>query len=418
MKSKLGFVSLTALLMLAGCGGESSNTDAQDVETIVIGSPTTHHEFVKGKVEAWLKAEGHDNVTVKMADLNESDAKNTTDWSDAAAPDLYAYASDQSMDLISKGALAQVPTTYVDEMKKNMKEADVDAAKIGDKYYAYPYAGDNGYYLYYNTDVVSAEQAKSVEGIIAACTEKGMKFGYALDTDSSFFSIGTLFSFGARYNVTLDAQGQKISKVTADFNTEKGLKAAKAIQSLAANPNVVIEHKSARDLAPTAANKFGAVVEGSWNYDKFTEQVGDKLACAKLPTITVDGDTKNLGSFLGYKLYGVNPMKSAGNPDRLALLHTIANYLVSDSVQEDRWDSLKIAPTAKSVAAMDKVTSDDHIKAINDQAQYSVAQTIVPGGIWSACSTLVSSIQTKLDATEADLQGYIDVFNTAVTTVA
>lgn len=433
MKSKFVTVAMLATLSLAGCRTRTSSTpsvskpvDPSTLKTeIVIGSPTKHQPFVKGKVEAWLKTNGYTNVTLKMYDLAESDAKSITDFTGAGAPDIYAYASDHTLDLMAKGALAEVPEEFATEMVKNMGQTDVDAAKVGDAYYAYPYAGDNGYYLYYNKDIV--KRFDTVEHIIADCQAANVKFGYALETDSSFFSIGTMFTFGARYNVTIDNSG-KISSVKADFDGAKGLKAAKAIRDLMkSSPTVVTTHQGARDVAPSGeASGFGAIVEGSWNYTNFRDGkknedgtfayvgMGDKLGCAKLPTVTVDGETKNLGSFLGYKLYGVNPQKSSGNADRLALLHTVANFLVSDATQEGRWDELQVAPTSDKVAALTKVASDDHIKAINDQAKFSVGQTIVPNGIWAGMITLADSIKKNLSASDEQLTEFLKAFNNKV----
>ena len=419
---------MLATLSLAGCRTRTSSTPPVSKPTlkteIVIGSPTKHQPFVKGKIEAWLKTNGYTNVTLKMYDLDEHGAKDVTDFTGSSAPDIYAYASDQTLDLMAKGALAEVPDEFVAEMVKNMGQTDVDAAKVGDSYYAYPYAGDNGYYLYYNKDIV--KRFDTVEHIIADCKDAHVKFGYALETDSSFFSIGTMFTFGARYNVTLNNAG-KISSVKADFDGDKGLKAAKVIRDLMKDSSVTTTHAGARDIAPSGESTgFGAVVEGSWNYTNFREGkkdndgkviyagLGDKLGCAKLPTVTVDGETKNLGSFLGYKLYGVNPQKSSGNADRLALLHTVANFLVSDEIQEGRWDTLQVAPTSDKVAALEKVAGDDHIKAINDQAKYSVGQTIVPGDIWKAMEALADSIKGNLSATDEQLKDYLKTFNDKV----
>lgn len=446
MKSKFMTVAMLAVLGLAGCGNkttkpteqatdanpatEQATTTAATVDhsglktEIVIGSPAKHHEFVKAQVEGFLKKEGYTNVTVKMSDLGEGDAKNTADWTAAGAPDIYGYASDQLLDLMKKGALAEVPEAYSEEMLKNMKVADVNAGKVGDSYYGYPYAGDNGYYLYYNKDLIAEKDTASFESLVKACAARGVKFGYSIE--ETFFSIGTMFSFGARYNVTLNKEGA-IASVKADFNTEKGLKAAKAMQAILANPNVAPTNSDGRNVPPSKASHLGALVDGSWNYDAFLNGaknddgtvkfagLGDKLGCVKLPTITIDGDTQNISSFLGYKEYGVNPQKSSGNAERLAALHAVANFLVSDSVQSGRWDALKVAPTSKAVSAMEKVTSDAHIKAINDQAKYSVAQTIVPGTIWDAQTALINSIKDKgNNATDAELQGFLNTYNDAV----
>ncbi len=423
-RSKL--VSLVGIsLLLVGCGKTSdttkptsdntAKTEAKDTSkdittTIVIGASAKQKSFVETQAKKFLSDNGYKNVTITMYEVGEDKAKDIADWESDAAPDIYGFASDQLGTLNSVGALAELPTKFSTELIAGMGNEAVDAGKLGESYYAYPYAGDNGYFLYYNKDVVSDEQAKTVEGITAACAAKSLKFGYALDTDSSFFSIGTFMSFGARYKVNLNSDGS-FKSATSDFDQANGILGAKAVHQLAADTNVDITHTGARNKAPIDANGFGAVVEGSWNYDTFSKELGDKMGVAKLPTITVEGKTANLSSFLGYKLYGVNPKKSVNDTARLTLTHMIANYLVSAECQEARFDALNTVPTQKSVKAMEKVQNNGLVKALAAQAEFSVAQTTVPNNVWTGCTAALTSLQ-------ADDPDYATIMKTYADSIA
>ena len=402
-RSKL--VSLVGIsLLLVGCGSKTSDPTTEAPATaapekeltteIVVGASATQKPFVEAQAKEFLKANGYNKVTIKMYEVGEDAAKDIADFTSTEAPDVYGYASDQSGDLYKKGALAEVPSKFAAQMVTDMGEDAANAGKLGDSYYGYPYAGDNGYFLYYNKDVVSDEQAKTVDTLIAACAAQNLKFGYALDTDSTFFSIGTFMTFGARYKVSFNQDGT-FKSATSDFDSEKGIMGAKAVNQLLRNANVDTTHAGARNKAPIAGNGFGAVVEGSWNYAAFSEALGDKMGVTKLPTITVEGKTANLSSFLGYKLLGVNPKKSAGNTERLSLIHQLANYLVSAKVQEARFDTLNTVPTQKSVKAMDKVQSNGLVKALAAQGEFAVAQTVTPGNIWSGAQTAVESLRVE-----------------------
>lgn len=414
-RSKL--VSLLGLsLLLVGCGNqESVKSDAPATEdekaayttNIVIGVSATQKDFVKTQAEKWLAKEGYKKVTVEMYEVGEDKADSIADFTAQSAPDIYGYASDKTGNLYAKGALAEVPSTFVAQMNEGMGTEATNAAMLGDSYYGYPYAGDNGYFLYYNKDVVSAEQAKSVEGILEACKAQNLKFGYALDTDSTFFSIGTFMTFGARYNVSFNADGT-FKSASSDFAGEKGILGAKAVHQLASDSSVDVTNNGARDKAPTTANGYGAVVEGSWNYQSFSDLLGDKLGACKLPTITVEGQTANLASFLGYKLYGVNPKKSASDTKRLTLLHSLTMALVSDEVQEARFDELTVVPTQKSVKALDKVKNNGLVAALADQAAYSVPQTVVPSNIWNGAATAVEALKAASPDYQTIMQTYAD----------
>lgn len=440
MKTKR-FLSLVGLaaLTLVGCGGTSeekptvapateapaSNTTATEAPAteapastdpvdrldktlsteVVIGSPNAHQSFVKGKIESYLSAHGFTSVTVKMYELAEGESKDVADWTAAAAPDIYAYASDNIGALVGKGAMSPIPSTFVTGMTTDMGEEVANAGYLGDTMYGYPYAGDNGYFLYYNKDLVSADKIGSVDDIVSECKKNNVKFGYALDTESSFFSIGTFMTFGARYSVEVNEDGT-LASATSTFGDDVGVKGGKAVKALLANADIDTTHAGARGKAPTVANGFGAVVEGSWNYKDFSEALGDKLGCAKLPTITVDNETKNLSSFLGYKLYGVNPQKSSENNNRLQLLHCIANYLVSAEVQEARFDALTVVPTNSAVKALDKVQASPLVAALGAQATYAVPQTVVPSNVWSGCSTAVDALKASDSDVATVMQTY------------
>ena len=120
--------------------------------------------------------------------------------------------------------------------------------------------------------------------------------------------------------------------------------------------------------------------------------------------------TKNLFGFLGYKLYGVNPQASSGNNERLLAAHYFAEYLISEEVQELRFDMLGILPTNTNVMALDKVKNHDVYKAISAQKPFTIAQTAVPANIWTAPVTLVTGIKNK-DVTEANIEQAMKTFN-------
>ena len=439
MKNKrlVGLVALMSLC-LVGCGEKASETakpgseekpaseaPAAKKEEIVIGSPSTALTFVKTHAEAYLTANNlADKYTIKTYELSEGTADtDVKDWTAPASPDIYAFASDKISNLKQAGALSPVPEAYSDTFVTSMGEVSGKSTFLGDTAYAYPYSGDNGYFLYYNKDLVPSNKVGSVEDIVAACKAKNVKFGYNLQ-EETFFGIGALMTFGARYSVTLKTDGS-FNKATSDFNSENGYKGGKAVYNLLHNEDIVTTKAGSRDVFPTAATGIGAIVEGSWKYDAYkngvkddkgnitTPGLGDKLGLCKLPTVTLDGETKNCASFLGYKFYGVNPMKSSGNAEKLTVLHGIANYFISDAVQEDRFDKLTVVPTSETVKAMDKVANSELVKALADQSAYSIPQTVVPGGIWDGAKACEASL-LDCDGTDASIKTIMDTFAKAI----
>ena len=88
-----------------------------------------------------------------------------------AAADVYSFASDQLFDLVNAGALQSVDEmdaaleTYAGKSVADVKSANasgsVEAATKDGTLYAFPMSADNGYFLYYNSELVTPEDAQA-----------------------------------------------------------------------------------------------------------------------------------------------------------------------------------------------------------------------------------------------------------------
>ncbi len=316
MKKTLLTLAVTGLTLLglASCNNNTSSSSTPTpstsstatpsttsivgaTDTIRVSGPAEHQEFVLNKL-AELKASNtaFANVAFEYLQIGEDKIDSSvTDWSQG--PDVYAYASDKILDLNKAGAMATIPQTYADELLDQMGEKVLSAATLGGELKAYPYAGDNGYFLYYDKSALEAADIESIEGLLAKAGELGRKVAYPLKTP--FYNFGALFTWGADYQITLSDEGT-LTKIDGDFDSEKGIKAAKAILKIMRDANW-----QDSQAAPTAENGLVACVDGGWNASAYKAALGDNFGCAKMPTVTIDGETKTLSSFLGYKLYGV-----------------------------------------------------------------------------------------------------------------
>lgn len=117
---------------------------------------------------------------------SESTAKDTILTDVEAAADVYSFASDQLYDLVNAGALMNleevgealtVAGRSLDDVKSENVEASVEAASVDGSLYAFPRAGDNGYFLYYDSSILSEEDVASWDSLLAAAEENGKKVG-------------------------------------------------------------------------------------------------------------------------------------------------------------------------------------------------------------------------------------------------
>lgn len=397
---------LVSLGSLASCGSKTSgSTDTSKPdptpakkETLVLSGAEDQKTFVMGKANEYLKAQKLDSkyeLTYTAHGEDKIDSE-VADWTAETAPDLYSFSCDKSTPLAAAGALATVPEEYAEQMKKTLSETSYASATFNGDLVGYAYTASNGYFTYYDSSlegidaIVHDNKAgnilDNIEDWLSYCETHGKKFAYNLK--EAFYTVGALVTFGASFKVEYTRDGA-VKKVTSDFASEKGMKAAKMMLKIMKSPALVYTQD-----AP-GVNDVAFCINGAWALSNDSEgnksaYTDAKVKTTTLPNATIDGEKKHIRSFAGTKLYGVNPSKSSGNSDRLNALHGIANYLTSDDVQSARFDESQQAPSSKKVSAMDKVTGNAAVSALANQSADGIAQANLPGNIWSAPATFAT----------------------------
>lgn len=373
-------------LSLAACGGGEGNNGPKTINLTYSGAASDQefNESLFEKFKQYRKSLGDENtynITYVAHGADKVDSE-VLDW--VVGPDVYEFASDKITVLYQKGALARLVGANADFVTENNSELGVSLATFNESLYAYPYTGDNTYYVQYDTSFYTADDVKSIETMLNKAAEAGKKVGYNLG--EAFWSAGALFTYGADYKMVFDEDGA-ITSISADFDGEAGQKAIEAMYQIMQSPAWQNEM-----AAPTPTNNLVACIAGTWDIAAYKEALGDNYGCAVMPTVTVDGDTKHLGAFLGGKLLGVNPQVSQGDNDRLVAAHELAKYLSGEESQLARFEENGIAPCNKAAATNSKVTSDPNVQVLVAQQEFAHAQTAVPGNFWTAPNTLYTAI--------------------------
>lgn len=397
---------LVSLGSLASCGpktSESTDTSKPDPtpakkEKLVLSGAEDQRTFVMGKANEYLKAQKLDSkyeLTYTAHGEDKIDSE-VADWTAETAPDLYSFSCDKSTPLAAAGALATVPDEYAKQMKKTLSETAYASATFNGELVGYAYTASNGYFTYYDSslpgidDIVHDNKAGSIvdniEDWLKYCEDNGKTFAYNLK--EAFYTVGALTTFGASWKVEYNRDGS-VKKITSDFASDKGLKAAKMILKIMSSDAVVY------DQAAPGVNNVAFCVNGAWALSNDSEgnksaYTDAKVKTTTLPNATVGEEKKHIRSFAGTKLYGVNPSKSNGKAERLNTLHGIANYLTSDDVQSARFDDSQQAPSSKAVSATDKVKSNAALSALANQSADGMAQANLPGNIWTAPATFAT----------------------------
>ena len=342
------------------------------------------------------------NATIES--VSEADAATQMITDVDAGADMFNFAQDQLSRLIMAGALAKLNDKAAAFVKENNVESGVQAVAAGDAIYGYPITVDNGYYLFYDKRVITDEDAKTVEGIIAACKKANKTFAAPIG-GNGWYLAGWFFGTGCDSTWITNDDGEFVS-INDTFNSDKGLIAAKGIYQIMSS-GVWVDSDQASCFESGAA----AFVSGPWNNTTIHDLLGDNMGAAKMPTYTVDGKNYQIGSFSGSKIIGVKPQSDA---IKAGCLTKLAQFLSGEECQKKRFEVLEWGPSNVNLATSDVVLANVGLAALAAQAPFAKPQGNVHGSWWDISKAIGAGIKDSDgsdDALKAILQKYFDDCN-------
>ena len=405
----LGLVGAMAISM-AACGKTSSSTDnggsgnagtSNETVSLRVWGGEEDQNLLKELVEKFKKTYPDQKFNIEIGVESESTAKDTVLTDVEAAADVFAFASDQIVDLNNAKALANIEDmdaalqNYAKKSVADVKAANgdgsVEAASIDGKLMAFPMTGGNGYFLYYDSSVISEEDAATWDTLLAAADKAGKKVGMTLASgwyNASFF-------YGAGFTTGLNDDGT----TAIDFNgTSKdgytGVQVTQSMLNIASNKAfmAIADGDVSNQIA---GGTLAAVISGTWDAENAQKVFGNGYAATKLPTYTLDGKQVQQGSVSGYKFLGVNAYSK-----NVGWATVLAEFLTNEESQATRFEQRQLAPTNKKVAASDEVSKNVAIAASGAQDAYGVIQT-VSAKYWDPAKTFGEMIaQGSISATD------------------
>lgn len=366
-------------------GGAAKTVEVEKNAKLKLWGPAASLSILKEQAKAFEKKYADKNVKIEVVAQEESDAGTQVLNDSEAAADVFAFPSDQITKLTQAKALLPVYDNYVDDISKNHTAAAVDTVK-GDLngkevLYAFPET-DNGYYLVYDKSVISDEDAKSWEGVLAACKKAGRQF--IMDAGNGYYSCMFPFTGGLKLDgLEGDAQDtQKFNKYDED----------EVAQTMSAFSELFHKYKDTFVSATvdkvsagfsTAKRTCGAGIDGTWNAAVNKEALGKDFGVTVLPTINVNGKDKKTVAMIGYKYIGVKSVTKFPNASE-----ELANYLVSAECQKTRLDKLGWTPTNKGV----EVEGNDAINTMLEEAKTFVVQANIIQAFWDPMANLGNKV--------------------------
>ena len=368
-----GALAASSVAGLTACGNNG-------LELTVWGS-AAQQETLKQMVAKFEEANPETKYNIKVGICEEDMAVSNIAPDPSAAADVFCYSNDQLVPLLRVGALAKLGGIFLDNVKTENSEDSVASGSIAygtadEKVYGYPYASDNGYFMFYDKSVITDEQVGSLESIISVCETKNKKIAWAVDVP--WYTAGWFFAFGCDYSVEYDYNDNyKEKNIEISLNNEGGINACKAMSKLTSSKAFSGKSTDNEKIITGFTTKSTAVaVSGTWNAPQIKKILGENYGVCKLPTVNVNGQDVQLSSFKGYKLFGVNPHSG----DKIVEAHKLAAFLSSEAMQAERFEKHMVGPTNN--AAANAVKDDVTFAALNAQKQFAKEQTSVPSSFW------------------------------------
>jgi len=360
MKRRLAIIILLIAVLMGGCSREES------VRLRVWGSQ--EDQALLSELAERFVAENPDvNCEITFGVVGESDAKTRYLEDPAAAADVFAFASDQLVDLVNAGALYEI-TRNRDAIIAANTVASVESAKLGDALYGYPMTADNGYFLYYDSSVLSEEDVQTLDGILAKANDAGKKV--YMDVSNGWYNAA--FFLGAGCSLGVDEQGRQ----TCDFNSPAGVAAGEAIRAFCADPAFITGDDSI--LQGGMGSTICAGVSGTWNAEAMKQKLGTNYAAAKLPSFTCGSGQVQMGSLVGSKLVGVNTQTKY--PVEAMMF---AEFITNETAQRMRFEQRAMGPSNRAVAASEAVSQNVALTALAEQSIHGTPQKYVSGSFWT-----------------------------------
>lgn len=384
MNMKKVMAPVLAAAMVAACA-VPAGAEEETIKLTVWGAEEDQ-SLLKTLTDNFQAAYPDQTFEIQIGVESESTAKDTVLTDVEAGADVYAFPDDQIPDLVKAGALLklddyaealQLAGKTLDDVKAANVEGAIEAATIDGGLYAFPRAADNGYFLYYDSSVITEEDAASWSTLLAAADTAGKKVGMTLASgwyNASFF-------YGAGFTTSLNEDGTTAmdwNGTSADGYT--GVDVVKGMLEITGNSAfmAIADGDISNQLA---SGNLAACVSGTWDAITAQEVFGEGYAATKLPTFTVAGTEVQQGSVAGYKYVGVN-----GYSENAGWAVLLAEYLTNEESQQMFFDERESGPANKNVGASDSIKENVALAALAAQSEFAQAQK-VGGKYWDPAAT-------------------------------
>jgi len=372
-------------------GGDKTKTEdnsnaGNETVKLTVWAAEGDQDYMKGIVEKFKSTYSDQKFDIQIGVESESTAKDTVLTDIEAAADVYSFASDQLNDLVSAGALANLEEVgealgrankTLDDVKNEHTADSIAAASVDGKLYAFPTQGGNSYFMWYDSSVISEDDVKTWDGLLAAAKKAGKKVG--MTYSSGWYNAA--FFYGAGFTTGLNADGT----TSIDWNgtSPDGYKGVDVVKSMIniASSSAFQPMTSDNGSNMIASGDLCAAVSGTWDSDNCNKVWGENCAATVLPTFKVGDKDVTMAPAYGYKFEAVNAYSK--NSGWATLL---AEFISNEESQKAHYEQLKVVPTNKKALEVETIKESVGISAVLAEGEFGVTQ-LVGGKYWDPTAT-------------------------------
>lgn len=386
MRKRVGGILLGILCTAALTGCDlAGKTDLEDtnppkVELVVWGAEEDTELMNQIIQDFQTNYQGEADFQISFEVQGESQCKDVLLGGLEDGADVFTFADDQLNALAAAGALD--PIENANEIKDRNLSNTVEAATVNHQLYAYPLTADNGYFLYYNKQYITDEQAKTLDGILEAAVANGKLF--VMDWSSAWY----VYSFFGNTGLQVGLNDDGITNYCTWNQTDgeiQGIDVARAMLRIAENSGFA----SCTDEEFLEGVKDGSViagVSGVWNSVALKEVWGENIGAAKLPTYSCNERQIQMASFSGCKLIGVNAYS-----EHRKWAAKLAEWITNEENQRLRFEIRGQGPSNIEVADSEEIRKSLAIAALLEQSEFSQLQR-VGGKFWDPVSKFAANM--------------------------
>jgi arabinogalactan oligomer/maltooligosaccharide transport system substrate-binding protein len=313
-----------------------------------------------------------DVTAVEESDAGKEVAKNP---SAETAPDLFLCADDHLPTLLDAGvALDLTGSPYAQTIQDANVPNSVLSVTSKEHIYGFPATNDNGFFLWYDGDALTEQQASTLEGIIEVCKTQTKKFllnfGDGWYVPTVFFGKNVCGETSLQWSK--DASGDVV--YTVNWDNAAGVAACETMATLIqGNKAYYVAGGNDAVLSGFEDGELIAAVSGTWMEEDLSKIQGLNLQARALPTF---GNGSQLGTFTGSKIYVVNAVKGGEDARaRMQAAAALADALTNKAGQLKRYELRKAGPSNKEALADPAYTGNlsKGLKALNAQVALAAA---------------------------------------------